>query len=54
MNELQQYVDGIEAQYKENLWKVNIGVWDLQQWYDYCTAVLGDLMLIQDKQTKQA
>lgn len=49
MNEIQTYVDSIEEQYKENLWKLNIGVWTNQQWYDYCAMVLGDLMNIQDK-----
>lgn len=48
MNEIQDYVNSIEEQYKENLWKVNVGVWTIQQWYEYCTMVLGDLMNIQD------
>jgi hypothetical protein len=49
MNAIQNYIDSIEEQYKENLWKMNIGIWSNQQWYDYCTMVLGDLMNIQDK-----
>ena len=49
MNEIQAYVDSIEEQYKHNLWKVSMGVWTSQQWSDYCTMVLGDLMNIQDK-----
>jgi hypothetical protein len=42
-----QYVDSIEVQYNENLQKVTSGDWTYQQWYDYCTAALGDLMNIE-------
>jgi len=53
MNEIQTYVNSIEGEYKENLWKLNIGVWTNQQWYDYCALVLRDLMNIQDKTVRE-
>ena len=54
MNELQQHIDKIEAEYKENLWKLSVGIWSLQQWYEYCAVTLCDLMNVHDKQSKRA
>ena len=31
-------------EYFENLEKVSKNQWTNQQWYDYCTAILGELM----------
>jgi len=47
MEVLLQHLDQIEAQYSENLQKVASGAWTYQQWYDYCTVALGDLMNFQ-------
>ncbi len=54
MNDMNKYINEIEPQYKENLHKVATGTWTLQQWYEYCTVVLGDLMNIHDKKTEIA
>ena len=56
-NKLKKYLDKIEAmdyiknmknemieQYFANLRKFENGEWTSQQWYDYCSVVLGELM----------
>jgi hypothetical protein len=55
MEALKQQIDKIEAQYAENLQKVAAGSWTYQQWYDFCTVALGDLMVFQyQEKTKKA
>ena len=55
MEALKQQIDKIEAQYVENLQKVAAGSWTYQQWYDFCTVALGDLMVFQyQEKTKKA
>jgi hypothetical protein len=55
MEALKQHIDKIEAQYIENLQKVAAGSWTYQQWYDFCTVALGDLMSFQYREkTKNA
>ena len=55
MEALKQHIDKIEAQYAENLQKVAAGTWTYQQWYEFCTVALGDLMVFQyQEKTKKA
>ena len=53
MEALKQLLDQIETQYAENLQKVAAGSWTYQQWYDYCTVALGDLMSFQYRERSQ-
>jgi hypothetical protein len=41
-----EYIQQIAPQYYENLDKVTRGDWTLSQWYDYCSVVLGEIMLL--------
>jgi hypothetical protein len=43
---MNEYIQQIAPQYQENLDKVINGEWTLQQWYDYCSVILGEIMLL--------
>jgi hypothetical protein len=43
---MNEYITKITPQYMENLAKATNGDWTLQQWYEYCSVVLGELMLL--------
>ena len=43
---MNEYINRITPQYMDNLSKVTNGEWTLQQWYEYCSVVLGELMLL--------
>ncbi len=43
---MNEYIQQIAPQYQENLDKVTKGEWTLQQWHDYCSVILGEIMLL--------
>jgi hypothetical protein len=42
---MDNYIKEIMPQYEDNLWKVTIGVWSQQQWYEYCAEILEKIMI---------
>jgi hypothetical protein len=42
---MNEYIQQIAPQYQENLDKVTSGEWTLEQWYEYCSVILGEIML---------